>query len=198
MSIDITSASLFNFPFPHFLINDAISSRCQGELLTWLERDAPWRLVETDFYEQYEFSLLQPGLPDFIGNFAGPSTVKSLSRGVSSIFNVSLKDKVEITVHKLVKNQTIRIHNDFIPGEETHRVLVQLNRGWNDSLGGQLMLFSGPEPEQVCDVIQPLSGSVQGFEISRNSYHAVSTVHGGERFTVVYSFFADASPAPLD
>lgn len=193
MPIDLSSASIINHPFPHFAINNAVSLRHQDEFLTWLERDAPWKLIETDFYEQYEFSLLQPDLPVLTDSFAGPNVVQYLSQCVSSIFNTSLQKRVEITVHKLVQNQTIRIHNDYIPGEETHRVLVQLNRGWNESLGGQLMLFSGPEPEHIYDIIQPCSGSAQGFEISRHSYHAVSTVHGGERFTIVYSFFANAS-----
>jgi len=47
--------------------------------------------------------------------------------------------------------------------------------------------YSGGKPAHV-----PISGSTQGFAISPNSHQAVSTVHGGERFTIVYSFFSEA------
>ena len=54
------------------------------------------------------------------------------------------------------------------------------------------MFFSGPESEKVSKVVEPINGSVQAFAISPRSYHAVSTVRGGERFTIVYSFYPDA------
>jgi len=54
------------------------------------------------------------------------------------------------------------------------------------------MLFNGPEPETVGKLVEPKHGSVQAFAISPRSYHAVSTVHGGERFTIVYSFYPNA------
>jgi hypothetical protein len=36
-----------------------------------------------------------------------------------------------MSAHKLTAGQTIRIHNDWIRGEETHRVLIQVNDGWS-------------------------------------------------------------------
>lgn len=191
MCINIDSATLIHTPFKHFLITQAIKSETQNQYLTWLEGNAPWQLVETDFYEQYEFSLLQQDFPKPIAQLASSNTLNNLRQHVASLFNVTLSEKVDVTAHKLISGQTIRIHNDFIPGEETHRVLIQLNRNWNNEFGGQLMLFSGPEPNQLSKIIPPKSGSIQGFAISPNSHHAVSTVHGGERFTIVYSFFSD-------
>ena len=54
------------------------------------------------------------------------------------------------------------------------------------------MLFNGPEPGTVSRIIEPQNGSVQAFAISPESYHAVSTVHAGHRFTIVYSFYSEA------
>ncbi|GLR65105.1 cyclophane-containing peptide 2OG-Fe(II) oxygenase YhhC [Marinospirillum insulare] len=192
MCINISTASLINAPFEHFSITEAISLETQNQYLTWLEESAPWRLIETDFYEQYEFSLLEQKFSKPIDQLAAAETLDDLRQHVASLFNANLSDRVDVTAHKLVPGQTIRIHNDFIPGEETHRVLVQLNRDWTDDYGGQLMLFSGPEPDQISKIVPPKSGSIQGFAISPESHHAVSTVYGGERFTIVYSFFSDA------
>ena len=50
------------------------------------------------------------------------------------------------------------------------------------------MFFRGPEPETVTQILEPRPGTVQAFAISQSSFHAVSTVHEGERLTVVYSF----------
>ena len=115
--------------------------------------------------------------------------LNDLRSKVERIFEVRLEDRIDCTVHKLVPGQRIRIHNDFIPGQETHRVLVQLNRGWHDDQGGFLMFFNSQDPSDVHRVFSPVHDSVVGFAISEDSNHAVSTVHGGERFTLVFSFY---------
>lgn len=187
----ISSVSLENEPFEHFLIPSAMDEMLQSKCLDWLELNAPWNLTETDFYEQYEFSLIGIELPPSISFLSSKVTLDALRKSLSNIFGVQFSSSVEITAHKLVKGQTIRIHNDYIEGAETHRVLLQLNRGWPEENGGYLMLFSEPEPalEYEPKCINPKSGSIQGFAISPRSHHAVSTIHGGERFTIVYSFF---------
>jgi hypothetical protein len=45
-------------PFCYLLLERVFPDAVAEALLAWLERDGPWRLVETDFYEQYEFCLL--------------------------------------------------------------------------------------------------------------------------------------------
>ena len=178
-------------PFEHFVGHGVPPGACP-EWLDWLEADAPWKLTTTDFYEQYEFSLLHVPLAPDVQQLACTETLFTLRCRMSRHFRQPLSDRVDVTAHKLVPGQTIRIHNDFIPGGESHRLLLQLNRGWDPSQGGYLMFFSGPEPETAGKLVEPKHGSVQAFAISPRSYHAVSTVHGGERFTVVYSFHPDA------
>lgn len=112
-----------------------------------------------------------------------------LRRNVEQLFGVSLSSKVDISAHKLVGAQVIKIHNDYIPGQETHRVLIQLNRGWEEANGGILMIFSNRNPESLASAFLPLNNSAFAFEISPKSYHAVSTIKYGERYTIVFSFF---------
>jgi Rps23 Pro-64 3,4-dihydroxylase Tpa1-like proline 4-hydroxylase len=89
----------------------------------------------------------------------------------------------------LVAGQRIRIHNDYIPDQESHRVLVQLNRGWTDDMGGALIFFNSHDPTDMHRAFRPSHNSCVGFEISPKSLHAVSTIHSGERFTLVFSFY---------
>lgn len=159
------------------------------DYLTWLEHEAPWELTITEFYEQYEFSLKHVSFPSNFRRLVCSDTLTALRRYMSQHFGKSVDNHIEITAHKLTRGQTIRIHNDFISGGESHRLLVQINRSWKPNDGGYLMLFSEAEPESVRKLIKPINGSIQAFAISPKSYHAVSTVHSGERFTIVYSFY---------
>ena len=188
---ELDSIEYDTVPFEHFVGRSMPAEACQ-EWIDWLEADAPWKLTTTDFYEQYEFSLLHASLAPAVQRLASTETLTAIRRRMSSHFRQPLSERVDVTAHKLVPEQTIRIHNDFIPGGESHRLLLQLNRSWESAHGGYLMFFSGPEPETVGKVFEPRHGSVQAFAISPGSYHAVSTVHGGERFTVVYSFYPAA------
>ena len=185
---EIHSVEYDTLPFDH-LVAGITFPDSSNAWLEWLEKDAPWELTVADFYEQYEFSLLHVPLPPEVRSLACGKTLKSLRSQMARHFRVPLSDRVDVTAHKLLSNQTIRIHNDFIPGAESHRLLLQLNRKWQPQFGGLLMLFNGSSPETVTKIVEPRHGSVQAFAISARSYHAVSTVHGGERFTVVYSFY---------
>ena len=189
---EFDSVEYDTLPFEHFVGLCIQPGDCR-ETLCSFETDAPWKLTTTDFYEQYEFSLLHASLAPAVRRLACPETLTSLRGWVARQFLQPLSERVDVTAHKLVAEQTIRIHNDYIPNGESHRLLLQLNRGWEPEYGGYLMFFSGPEPESVSKVVEPRHGSVQAFAISPRSYHAVSTVHGGERFTVVYSFYPDIS-----
>jgi Rps23 Pro-64 3,4-dihydroxylase Tpa1-like proline 4-hydroxylase len=156
--------------------------------LNWMEKSAPWRLKVASFYEQWELHLDGSVLPTELQRLVSHGTIRDLKKLMLSPMTNDDLQLIEVTAHKLVSGQTIRIHNDYIPGEETHRLLVQLNRGWSDNQGGVLMLFGSSQPNDIRRALIPTSRSSFAFESSPASFHAVSTISGGERFTLVYSF----------
>lgn len=180
-------------PFPYFLAEQFVPPSLENELLGWLEREAPWRLVETDFYEQYEFSLFEADLPAALAWLVSPECLAHLRGIVEKTLGCRLTDKTDLVAHKLLAGQRIGIHNDYLEGHETHRLTVQLNHGLTDNDGGFFMLFNSFDANDVHKILRPWSGSAVGFEISQDSHHAVSRMHGGERYTLVYSFYADRS-----
>lgn len=188
---ELGDTALERLPFEHFVGSGTPPPHCE-ECLEWLESGAPWKLTTTDFYEQYEFSLRHAPLPTTVRLLVCGETLSALREQLAARFCRPLSGRVDVTAHKLVSGQTIRIHNDFVGGGESHRLLLQLNRHWEPDHGGYLMLFSGPEPESLSRLLEPRNGSVQAFAISPRSHHAVSTVHAGERFTIVYSFYPAA------
>ena len=189
--LDLSAAVSRSEPFPCFTVDRVVAKDLEESLLAWFESEAPWRLAVMDFYEQYEFDFRDVALPVNLKPLFSESTILELRGNMETLLGASLQPQVDITAHKLNRSQRIRIHNDARPDGETHRFLLQLNRGWNEANGGLLMLFRGPEVETLHDVLPPTSCSAFGFEISSRSYHAVSQVHQGDRYTVVFSFYAD-------
>ena len=181
-------------PFRYFLAPRCLAPDAERALLEWFETDAPWRLVETDFYQQYEFSMFHTALPECVAPLISPDNLAALRREMADTFDVVFDDRIMLVAHKLVPGQRIAIHNDHLVGEETHRLTVQLNRGLDDEEGGLFMLFNSFDPADVHRIIRPVTGSGIGFEIGENSHHAVSRLHGGERYTLVYSFHARRNP----
>lgn len=181
------STAFFENPFPHTVSRRAVLPDLAARTLVWMEASAPWKLRIASFYEQWEMHLDEEKLPEDLRGLLSPATIDGLARELLPDL-LGARELIEVTAHRMVAGQTIRIHNDFRPGGETHRVLVQLNRGWADDQGGLLMLFGGGRADDVQRVIRPVHGSGFGFRISDSSFHAVSTITGGERFTLVYSF----------
>ena len=191
--LDLSCAISRSRPFQCFTAPQVISEELEEALLRWFESEAPWRLTVMDFYEQYEFDFRDLDLPATLKPLFSEDTLNELRRRIGALLGATLKPPIEVTAHKLSRSQRIRIHNDARPEGETHRFLIQLNRGWDEANGGMLMLFRGPDVEMLDEVIAPASRSAFGFEISTASYHAVSQVYQGDRYTLVFSFYADRS-----
>lgn len=175
-------------PFPHVVSRWALAPGLAERALRWMETSAPWKLRIASFYEQWEIHLDEAILPQELRELVAPSTIARVARELLPGADCKGPQVIEVTAHRMVAGQTIRIHNDFRPGGEAHRALVQLNRGWLDEQGGLLMLFGSSDPSDVRKVLRPVHGSGFGFEISDCSFHAVSTIASGERFTLVYTF----------
>lgn len=185
----LVNTEMFSFPFPYFFCDQAFSPKLSSDLLIWLQEKAPWKLVETDFYEQYELSFFDVQLPPEISFLTSKDFLLMVKSNVESLFSVKFDSRIDFTAHKLISGQRIRIHNDYIPNCETHRLLIQFNKGWEDENGGMLMLFNSHDPNDVHKIFRPTHNSSVGFAISPDSHHAVSTIHKGERFTIIYSFY---------
>lgn len=184
---------LTHTPFAHATATVALGDSLAEATLQWMESSAPWVLRIADFYEQWEIHLEKAMLPDALTALLDPAFVAELRRDILGAIVESDLELIEVTAHKLLGGQTIRIHNDYIEDAESHRILIQLNRGWRDEQGGLLMLFGSANSQDVQRVIRPLHRSAFGFAISDCSFHAVSTIVDGERYTLVYSFGARRS-----
>ena len=188
--LDLSSARLETDPYPFSVVSDALCDAAERTALWWFERAAPWNLTEESFYSQHEFDMRGVELPPNVAPLAADSTLAALRDRVAALFRCRLRPAVEMTAHRLTTGQRIRIHDDHRENGETHRLVVQLNRGWTAGDGGYFLLFGGRAPEDLRVVLAPMSRQALFFEISHRSHHAVSKVVRGERYSIVYSFYA--------
>lgn len=176
-------------PYPHARYPRILPADVADRALRWLREEARWRLQVESFFEQHEISLSSGALGQDIDDLVEPALVAHIAGHLAERFDVPQGlELVDASAHRLTEGQSIRIHNDEIGEEETHRLLVQLNGGWDPAQGGLLLVFGDETPESLCEVVVPVHGSGFAFEISARSYHAVSPIVGGERYTVVYTF----------
>lgn len=186
--LDFTNVLNEEQPFNHFSVAAVLKNRLDEKLLQWLEITDNWEFTETDFYTQYEFSLLNVEVPEDIRVLLHEQTINDIINEFAKVQPELSLELVGLTVHKLLDGYKMGVHNDFIGSEESHRFLIQINAGWEEENGGYLMLFNSMNSEDVTNIISPLNNTGFGFEISPKSFHAVSTVYDFLRYTLVYTF----------
>lgn len=192
-TINLVDSSIINQPFKHFIKRDVIQPELSRELLNYFEHFAQWNSQSIDrFYDSYNLNLLNATLPDEVKFFSAKRNIQHIKQQVEELYQVKLSNKIDVAAHKLIQGQSIRIHNDLSPIGQSHRLLIQINRGWKTTFGGILMLLDSEDPEDVTDnqkFYLPENGSSVLFQISSISFHAVSEVLVGNRYTLVYSFY---------
>lgn len=180
---------LSEWPFTYFCVDDVLKRNYADALLHWFETTAPWQYVETGFYAQYEFSVLGQRIPDECAPCFSEEALKAVRRRVADGLKANIAGMPKVVAHRLDRGQGIGIHNDAEQARNRmHRFVVQLNRIVDDRFGGHLGLFRSRNLNHVHRVIRPLHNSGLGFTSSPASWHAVSDVRKGSRFTLVYTF----------
>ena len=179
-------------PYPHVVSPRFYTERFAESLLCWLESGADWSLKETALFKQYQLGFTHFRHCTEIRGLWDGAVLGRLRDAVSRAFGVPISNRINISAHKLLPGQHASIHTDNEPGE-THRLVVQLNRGRARDLGGNLTLLSGPTPTDIAVVFKQVSNSAVGFGLGPASHHAIGRVRTGTRFTVIYTFLSDAA-----
>ncbi len=100
--LGLSSVEIFSTPFDFFVSPEALRDDLSTRVLDWLETEAPWQLVETDFYEQYEFSLWDVDLRSQLLVLLEADFLNELKRKVGDLFEVELKNDIDVAAHKLI------------------------------------------------------------------------------------------------
>lgn len=193
MLFDFPSARVERDPFPHFSVADFCDPAFAARLLQWFEREAEWKSRRmANFYVYSDINLRTSDLPKEMEFLVEDEFLSHLRREVGRSFGAKLEGYVDVTAHRLAAGDRIRAHSDWVTLRFTHRMLVQVNRGWKPGNGGVLgLLDRDPKTEGRPRVksIEPHHRSGFAFEVSEKSFHRVSRVTEGERYTLIFSFY---------
>jgi hypothetical protein len=181
-------------PYLHIVSPRFYTDPFAATLLGWLESGATWRLKETVLFKQYELGFSHFKHCAEIQGLWDPCVLAHLREAATRAFGVPVSGRINISAHKLESGQHGSIHTDNEP-DETHRLVVQLNRGRASDAGGNLVLLSGPSTADMAVVFKQATNSAIGFGLGPASYHAIGRVRTGTRFTIIYTFLSDAVTA---
>jgi hypothetical protein len=195
---DFRSVQLQQAPFPHFSVPDFCDDEFAAEMLLWFETGADWkRRNMAGFYVYSDINLRTSDLPDGMAFLVDDAFSEHLRQEVGKSFGAELEGYVNVTAHRLAAGDRIRAHSDWASLRFTHRMLVQVNRGWNPGNGGVLgLLDRDPKTSGRARAksIMPFHRSGFGFEVSEQSFHRVTRVAQGERYTLIFSFYPPQPP----
>ena len=184
-------------PFRHFTAECFADAGFSARLLRWFEQKADWKARKIqNFYRYSDINLRTSDLDSELSFLIEEGFLTQLQQKVGDVFGVPIKGYVDVTGHRLAAGDRIRIHSDFVTLRFTHRLLVQVNRGWEPKNGGVLgLLDRDPEMSGRPRVkrIVPQHRSGFAFEVSKKSFHKVSRVTSGERYTLIFSFYPPQS-----
>lgn len=190
---ELTGVNVCAEPFLHFAADHFLQAEPGEALLQWFEQHARWQLRKLTGYEGYSDLALQLGdLPSAFDFLVAPESLSYLKECIGAQFGVEPRGFVRVTAHRLLAGASLRPHTDLAPIRFTHRLTIHLNRGWSRENGGLLCIFDGDPAtanRQKEKFFLPAHRSAFAFEVSDRSFHAVTQVVAGERYTLSYTFY---------
>lgn len=180
-------------PFAHAVFETFFDSAIASDLLTYLESEAEWHADGGKFYRRKTIDLMaQRGLHArrTVGSVMSVETVNALRGYVETIFSCELSGRVEVLAQLMEVGDRIGPHTDEPRGgSETHRVVVNLNRGFENHYGGQLVLFTPHALPDSLVIVPPVHNSAVAMEFSTESWHYVEEIRASQRYSVIYSLW---------
>ncbi len=189
---DLSRASVERSPFAHMYTRQMLDLASQESLLSWFEQEAKWaQRSQPGFYDTLDTQVSQETLTPELRWLCGQQWVHGLRDVLSTKLQIPLGDRASVMAFKMIAGYRMGIHTDYGPLGQICRIFFHLNRGWDSRDGGWLMLFAEEKPlDGRCQrIVLPESGGAFAFHVSERSFHAVSPVERGDRFTLSYSFY---------
>ena len=76
--LSLLKSQSFRSPFPHFISTQIFPPAVHQAILAWLMGEKSWKLRETDFYEQHEFTLQAVSPPPQLAFLTAPAFLTTL------------------------------------------------------------------------------------------------------------------------
>ena len=173
-------------PYRHVCLYPILEPALAQRALSWLCRTAAWARQEGAFFRHDSFALTPEVVPPDVEGVVSPNTLGSLRALLQSRFGTEVQAFAHVEAHRSTARDDIGLHTDADVSEV--RLMLNLNARWAPGQGGVLQLQD--RPGHACRRVgyRPLHNSATAFRTAPDSYHRVSPVQDGERYTLLYRF----------
>jgi hypothetical protein len=198
VACSLASATVDDDPFSHLFSASLLDPSTADGILAWLDREAEWELVAESFYNSWLCTNLRSAMRSAAGEFLAPDALLEAARGLEDRLGIELDPRhIKIGAHKYLAGQSVGVHTDApVRGTETHRLVLHLTSSFDPAHGGCLEFFRRRDDETPVCAFPPLHNSAVAFELSDRSFHRVTHIAGGVRYSIVCSFWR-AGRAPV-
>lgn len=179
-------------PYRHIVLQNFLKQEKAEALQFAVSRQQSWERKTTSWYSQDSTSLnattlsSDPVVKDFQRLILGDT----FCRWVSHMVDDHNLERPEAVLHRLRGGDRIEVHNDYIPVDgERLRCLLHLGSSDSEQDGGQFVIYKDEDGQNPIQYVPPAYNSLLIFAIGPTSYHAVTPVKSGPRFTAVVSFY---------
>lgn len=197
----IRSAECQAVPFSHFALPGVLDAETASAVVDWLDDVDGWQERHSaGFCRYFELIVSATPFPPRLAFLNDRPWLDRVRDAMAATFGIDFGSHVSLAIHKFVPGCGIRLHTDHGTDPDTHRFIIHLNRGWSEDNGGLLLLLDGARLDTLDDSHRyylPDHRLAVGFEISDRSFHAVSEVISGTRYTLCYSLRSTAGAAWL-
>lgn len=176
-------------PYRHLRMYPILEPTLAQRALSWLRHTEAWARQEGAFFRHDTFALSPDVVPPEATQIVSPKTLGSLRAILQSRFATEVEPFALVEAHRSTMRDGIGLHTDADVSEI--RLMLNLNAHWTPSQGGVLQLQDRPERlGHSCRRVRyrPLHNSATAFRTAADSYHRVSPVQEGERYTLLYRF----------
>jgi 2OG-Fe(II) oxygenase superfamily len=178
-------------PYPHAVGEQLFVPELVDAWLRTLETVSMWRPQDGGFYAADAIAITPSDAPDaMMREMLQPAGLRMLEDAASTLFETTLRLHGPVIAHRMQPGQGVGIHSDKpAEGEETHRIVVFLARVPRPAdEGGHFLVLDGPTVSHARGIIELTPNTAVAFSLNDESYHAVTSVIRGTRFSLVLSF----------
>jgi len=179
----------------YVFLEDVLSESAADAVERLAKTEAGWKLNEKWFLSKHDVVWARQtlGKRQSGKNIAELAILRNIGKQlIEEKYNAVVGTRLEIKATKMVAGQAVGVHNDSPDGArgrtEGYRLLYYPNREYIDSDGGHLF-FYGSDAGPIIGGVRPVFNSGVLMRLSDRSYHAVSRVTGGARYTVAVLYW---------